>query len=124
MARLLARLQGIRRTPASLHEMAAHRSLPGGCRLEGTGSRTARSGPWHLQSARPCGLIGGWVAIPTASTARIRTMPVSCPCRLLALLLVASAVGPAAAADPKPLNEKVKEIAGTAEFLRAVPKHF
>jgi hypothetical protein len=27
-------------------------------------------------------------------------------------------------ADPKPLNEKVKEIAGTAEFLRSVPKHF
>jgi hypothetical protein len=30
---------------------------------------------------------------------------------------------PAAAAD-KPLDDKVKEIAGTAEFLRSVPKHF
>src|SRR5262249_27056596 len=27
-------------------------------------------------------------------------------------------------ADPKKLNDKVKEIAGTAEFLRSVPKHF
>ena len=26
--------------------------------------------------------------------------------------------------DPKKLNDKVKEIAGTAEFLRSVPKHF
>src|SRR6266851_920007 len=28
------------------------------------------------------------------------------------------------AADKKTLNDKVKEIAGTAEFLRSVPKHF
>src|SRR5712692_7721139 len=30
----------------------------------------------------------------------------------------------AAEADTKPLNDKVKEIAGTAEFLRSVPKRF
>src|SRR5260370_27658804 len=28
------------------------------------------------------------------------------------------------AADKKTLNDKVKEIAGTAEFLRSVPKYF
>jgi hypothetical protein len=30
----------------------------------------------------------------------------------------------AAAAEPKPIEDKVKEVAGTAEFLRSVPKHF
>jgi hypothetical protein len=43
---------------------------------------------------------------------------------LLGLLVAALGTGPAAAQDPKPLNDKVKEIAGTAEFLRSVPKHF
>jgi hypothetical protein len=43
-----------------------------------------------------------------------------------AAVLVLLLAAPAAGADdkPKPLNEKVKEIAGTAEFLRSVPKHF
>ena len=31
---------------------------------------------------------------------------------------------PAKKASEKPLKEKIKEIAGTAEFLRSVPKHF
>ena len=37
------------------------------------------------------------------------------------LLLMAR---PAPAADDKPIRDKVKAIAGTAEFLRSVPKHF
>jgi hypothetical protein len=31
---------------------------------------------------------------------------------------------PLRADDPKPVNDKIKEVAGTAEFLRSVPKHF
>src|SRR5262249_24748511 len=41
-----------------------------------------------------------------------------------ALCLWLAAGLPARAADAKPVNDKVKEIAGTAEFLRRVPKHF
>jgi hypothetical protein len=50
----------------------------------------------------------------------------SCLRLLLVGLLFAClrAIPAAAADDPKPLNDKVKEIAGTAEFLRSVPKHF
>jgi hypothetical protein len=44
---------------------------------------------------------------------------------LLALgALAAGLTGRAADPPPKPLNEKVKEVAGTAEFLRSVPKRF
>jgi hypothetical protein len=42
---------------------------------------------------------------------------------LLSALAVAAPL-PAAEPDPKPANEKIKEVAGTAEFLRSVPKHF
>jgi hypothetical protein len=50
----------------------------------------------------------------------VRPRPVAC-CLLAttAGLLLTAAELPA-----QPLNDKVKEIAGTAEFLRAVPKHF
>jgi hypothetical protein len=41
---------------------------------------------------------------------------------LLGILLAAGSS--AQEPDPKKLNDKVKEIAGTAEFLRSVPKHF
>jgi hypothetical protein len=49
-------------------------------------------------------------------------MPRHVPIALLAVLLAA----PARADEPdsKPVNEKIKEVAGTAEFLRSVPKHF
>jgi hypothetical protein len=42
------------------------------------------------------------------------------PSAALCLLLAR----PLAAADTKPADEKIKEVAGTAEFLRSVPKHF
>ena len=43
----------------------------------------------------------------------------------LPLFLIAVAVAPANADEPaKPVEAKVKEIAGVAEFLRSVPKHF
>src|SRR5262245_3015449 len=43
---------------------------------------------------------------------------------LLLVLLGGDGIGQGDKADPKKLNDKVKEIAGTAEFLRSVPKHF
>ncbi len=43
---------------------------------------------------------------------------------LFVALLSGSGHGQRDKADPKKLNDKVKEIAGTAEFLRSVPKHF
>ena len=43
---------------------------------------------------------------------------------LLVVLLGGDGIGQGDKADPKKLNDKVKEIAGTAEFLRSVPKHF
>src|SRR4051812_18398618 len=43
--------------------------------------------------------------------------------RCLPLLLLGSAVA-AAPPDPKSTNDRIKEVAGTAEVLRAVPKHF
>jgi hypothetical protein len=43
--------------------------------------------------------------------------------RLLTLLLLLTAT-PLSAAEPDPVKQKQKEIAGVAEFLRAVPKHF
>src|SRR6266849_2566502 len=42
--------------------------------------------------------------------------------RSLALLLLAAS--PTHAADPKAINDQMKEVAGAAEFLRSVPKHF
>src|SRR5262245_29808226 len=48
----------------------------------------------------------------------------------LSLALVGAGSSPVRAADPKgaaakkPAEEKMKEVAGTAEFLRSVPKHF
>src|SRR5262245_8958738 len=47
------------------------------------------------------------------------------PCRLLFVVIVPLSVQLTLAADePKQVETKVKEIAGTAEFLRSVPKHF
>jgi hypothetical protein len=43
---------------------------------------------------------------------------------LLILALVPAGRAAAGPPDPKKLNDKVKEIAGSAEFLRSVPKHF
>jgi hypothetical protein len=43
---------------------------------------------------------------------------------MAAVWFVAAAWLPAAAPDPKPAADKVKEVAGTAEFLRSVPKRF
>jgi hypothetical protein len=63
-------------------------------------------------------------------------MPLQPPYRPAALALLCLWPGslPAAAPEPTPagqggkpapgVNEKIKEVAGTAEFLRAVPKHF
>src|SRR5229473_3675222 len=47
-------------------------------------------------------------------------------CILLAELSLGRADNPdqKPAADKKTVNDKVKEIAGTSEFLRSVPKHF
>jgi hypothetical protein len=42
--------------------------------------------------------------------------------RLLTLALLTAA--PVHAADPKSVNDQMKEVAGAAEFLRSVPKHF
>src|SRR6266851_3601012 len=44
----------------------------------------------------------------------------------LALLPLACmlAAAPLTAADPKAINDQMKEVAGAAEFLRSVPKHF
>lgn len=42
----------------------------------------------------------------------------------LAPCLMWLATAPAIAQDPKPVADKIKEIAGTAEVLRGVPKHF
>ncbi len=44
--------------------------------------------------------------------------------RLLVVLLPAAVCGLAWADEQPKVNDKIKEIAGTAEFLRAVPKHF
>jgi hypothetical protein len=46
--------------------------------------------------------------------------------RLIALLLPCALLGHAFAADPEPkkVAEKIKEVAGSAEFLRSVPKRF
>jgi hypothetical protein len=46
--------------------------------------------------------------------------------RLIALLLPCALLGQALAADPEPkkVAEKIKEVAGSAEFLRSVPKRF
>ena len=44
------------------------------------------------------------------------------PIALLTVLLAAPVR--AEEPDPKPINDKIKEVAGTAEFLRSVPKHF
>src|SRR5262245_6225280 len=49
-----------------------------------------------------------------------RSYPMS---RLWAIALILTAPGAAPSDDP-PKADKVKEIAGTAEFLRSVPKHF
>jgi hypothetical protein len=43
---------------------------------------------------------------------------------LSVILLSSGGYGQGDKTDPKKLNDKVKEIAGTAEFLRSVPKHF
>jgi hypothetical protein len=42
-------------------------------------------------------------------------------CSLGIVLFVTASLS---AADPVPANDKIKEVAGTAEFLRSVPKHF
>ncbi len=47
-----------------------------------------------------------------------------CFCCFASSLCSAGAEDQKPAADKKTLNEKVKEIAGTAEFLRSVPKYF
>ncbi len=53
-------------------------------------------------------------------------MPRHTPC--LALLAACLLAAPPRAAEPekdkKGVNDKIKEVAGTAEFLRSVPKHF
>src|SRR5262249_55266291 len=41
-----------------------------------------------------------------------------------ALGLLPAAAGAGGPPDEKKLKDKVKEVAGTAEFLRSVPKHF
>src|SRR5438094_1259787 len=47
-----------------------------------------------------------------------------CVCCFASSLCSAGAEDQKPAADKKTLNDKVKEIAGTAEFLRSVPKYF
>ena len=53
-------------------------------------------------------------------------MPRRAPClALLAACLLAAPLGAAEPAkDKKGVNDKIKEVAGSAEFLRSVPKHF
>src|SRR5947209_7026111 len=43
---------------------------------------------------------------------------------LTAFGLFSAGERPVLGADGKTVNDKVKEVAGTAEFLRSVPKHF
>src|SRR5438552_19206376 len=67
---------------------------------------------------------GGNVETHAARTARAIVMPAAVVRRLL---LTAGCLGGAAllAAEPEPksANDKIIEVAGKAEFLRAVPKH-
>src|SRR6516164_5649419 len=57
------------------------------------------------------------------SPTRSRAMPIKTLCATAIFLLAVSPVQ-AADKDAKPANDKIKEVAGTAEFLRGVPKRF